>query len=110
LAPWLKRCELFVSASRWEGSPLVVLEAMAAGRAVLATRQGAGEVIEHGRTGWLVESDDAPGLAAAMEQLMSRPALRRRLGAAARAEAARRFSLKAYVADLAGIYDSLVAP
>ena len=110
LAPWLKRCGLFVSASRWEGSPLVVLEAMAAGLAILATRQGAGEVLEHGRTGWLVESDDAPGLAAAMEHLMARPGLRKRLGAAARAEAARRFSLKAYVGELADLYDALVDP
>lgn len=110
LAPWLKRCDLFVSASHWEGSPLVVLEAMAAGRAILATRQGAGEVLEHGRTGWLVESGDAAGLALGMEHLMARPGLRLRLGEAARAEAARRFSLKAYVGDLADLYDTLVAP
>jgi glycosyltransferase involved in cell wall biosynthesis len=110
LAPWLKRCDLFVSPSRWEGSPLVVLEAMAAGRAVLATRQGAGEVLEHGRTGWLVESGDAAGLAAAMRDLMANPRLRLRLGAAARAEAVRRFSLKAYVGDLADLYDTVVAP
>jgi glycosyltransferase involved in cell wall biosynthesis len=107
LAPWLKRCALFVSASRWEGSPLVVLEAMAAACAVLATRQGAGEVLEHGRTGWLVDSEDPQALAAGMRHLMARPALRRRLGAAARADAARRFSLEAYVQALAGVYDGM---
>jgi glycosyltransferase involved in cell wall biosynthesis len=108
LAPWLKRSELFVSSSRWEGSPLVVLEAMACGRPVLATRQGAGEVLEHGRTGWLVESEDALGLAIGMGHLMGQAALRRRLGRAAGREAVRRFSLQGYVKDLMSRYDALV--
>ena len=107
LAPWLKTCQLFVSSSRWEGSPLVVLEAMAAGRAVLATRQGAGEVLEHGRTGWLVDSEDPAALAGALARLMADAPLRRRLGAAARREAVARFSLKAYVRALTDLYDSL---
>jgi len=109
LAPWLKACDLFVSSSRWEGSPLVVLEAMASGRAILATRQGAGEVLEHGRTGWLVDSGDPGALGAALTRLMADAPLRRRLGAAARKEAVARFSLKAYVQDLMGIYDGLLA-
>jgi glycosyltransferase involved in cell wall biosynthesis len=105
----LKACDLFVSSSRWEGSPLVVLEAMASGRAILATRQGAGEVLEHGRTGWLVDSGDPGALGAALTRLMADAPLRRRLGAAARKEAVARFSLKAYVQDLMGIYDGLLA-
>jgi glycosyltransferase involved in cell wall biosynthesis len=109
LAPWLKRCSLFISSSRWEGSPLVVLEAMAAGCPVLATRQAAGEVLEHGRTGWLVNSEDAAALAAGMAKLMADAGLRRRLGLAAAREAARRFSLTGYVAELLDRYDALVA-
>jgi glycosyltransferase involved in cell wall biosynthesis len=88
---------------------LVVIEAMAAGCAVLATRSASGEVIEHGRTGWLVESEDAAALAAGMKRLMADGALRRRLGRAAQAEARRRFGLKAYVKDLAAHYDELCA-
>jgi glycosyltransferase involved in cell wall biosynthesis len=106
--PWLKACDLFVSSSRWEGSPLVVLEAMAAGRPILATRQGAGEVLEHGRTGWLVDSEDPQALAGALALLMADAPLRRRLGASARKAAVARFSLKAYVRTLMGHYDALV--
>lgn len=108
LAPWLKRAQIFISSSRWEGSPLVVLEAMAAGACVLATRQGAGEVLEHGRSGWLVDSEDPQALAQALALLCADAALRRRLGAAAQREVRRRFSLKAYVKTLAGIYDGLI--
>jgi len=55
LAPWLKRADVFVSSSWWEGSPLVVLEAMACGRPVVATRQAAGELIRDGKDGQKVK-------------------------------------------------------
>lgn len=109
LAPWLKRATLFISSSRWEGSPLVVLEAMAAGCAVLATRQASGEVVEHGRSGWLVESEDPAALAEALERLVDDEALRRRLGRAAAAVVVRRFDLTAYLRALEGHYRELLA-
>jgi glycosyltransferase involved in cell wall biosynthesis len=107
LAPWLKKAALFVSSSRWEGSPLVVLEAMAAGCAVLATRQASGEVVAHGKTGWLVESEDPSALADGLKRLMADKALRQRLGKAAQASVRGRFSLKAYMGDLAQHYREL---
>jgi mannosyltransferase len=107
-APWLKSAALFVSSSRWEGSPLVVLEAMAAGCCVLATHEGAGEVVAQGRTGRLVPSEDAEALALGLQALMESPALRKRLGAAASKDVRRRFSLKAYVRDLAAVYDGML--
>jgi glycosyltransferase involved in cell wall biosynthesis len=107
-APWLKSADLFVSSSYWEGSPLVVLEAMAAGKAILATRQGAGEVIEDGRSGWLVDAGDPEAMAQGLRVLMGDAGLRRRLGREARRQAVARFSLKSYVRDLAGHYDTLV--
>jgi len=109
LAPWLKKAALFVSSSRWEGSPLVVLEALAAGCAVLATRQASGEVIVHGKTGWLVDSGDPAALAAGLKRLMKDAALRRRLGRAAQASVEQRFSLKAYKHDLDRHYRELTA-
>jgi glycosyltransferase involved in cell wall biosynthesis len=108
LAPWLKKAALFVSSSRWEGSPLVVLEAMAAGCAVLATKQASGEVIIHGKTGWLVESEDPQALAEGLAHLMKHAALRKRLGRAAQASVHGRFSLKAYMQDLDRHYVELM--
>jgi glycosyltransferase involved in cell wall biosynthesis len=107
-APWLKRADLFVSSSRWEGSPLVVIEAMAAGTAVLATNQASGEILKDGVTGVLVDRDDVEGLARALGQaLKALPAARKRAALAQR-EARRRFSLKGYVRDLAKIYDRIL--
>jgi glycosyltransferase involved in cell wall biosynthesis len=78
--------------SHREGLPLAVLEAMAHGRPVVATRVGGiPELVEDGVTGYLVEPGDREGLRAALERLLADPALRRRMGAAAR-QAVRRCS------------------
>ncbi len=75
-----------------EGLPNVVLEAMAAGVPVVASRHaGIAEAVEHGRTGLLVPEGDPQALADALEQLISQPELRRRLGCAAQTVAAARF-------------------
>ena len=66
-------------------SPLKVYEYMAAGLAIVASRIGQLEkLLEHGVNGWLILPGDAPELAGALERLQSEPALRARLGEAAR--------------------------
>ena len=76
-----------------EGLPNVVLEAMAAGAPVIASRHaGIPEAVEDELTGLLVPPDDPQALADALQRVIEDPALRRRLGAAGRAAAARRFS------------------
>jgi glycosyltransferase involved in cell wall biosynthesis len=76
-----------------DGLPNVLLEAMAAGRAVIASRvAGIPDVVTDGVDGILVEEKDVAGLAAALARLAGDPALRQRLGAAARAMVARRLS------------------
>ncbi len=79
-APWLKRADLFVSSSRWEGSPLVVIEAMAAGTPVLATDEASGEILKEGVTGALVGREDAPGLARKLQACSRRCRRRRQAG------------------------------
>ncbi len=76
----------FVSSSAWEGMPNAVMEAMAAGKPVVATEVGGGlELIRDGRSGLLVPAKDPRRLAAGMRQIMdSGPAWRRSLGEAAR--------------------------
>lgn len=81
---------------RGEPFGLVVAEAMALGRAVVASRCGAPvELVDHGRTGLLAAPGDPDALAAAMQTLVVDPGLRRRLGVAAAAEAGRRWTTEA---------------
>ena len=75
-----------------EGPPNAVLEAMAAGAPIVASHSaGIAEAVEHGHTGLLVPPGDPAALAAALRRLIAEPALRQRLGAAARSAAAERF-------------------
>jgi len=83
---FLLQAGVFVLPSRFEGMPNALLEAMAAGLAVVVTDASPGplEVVEHGVSGLVVPSDDPEALAAALERLAGDPDLRSRLGAAAR--------------------------
>jgi glycosyltransferase involved in cell wall biosynthesis len=84
----LRRAELFVMPSRSEGLPVALLEAMAYGRAIVATRVGGiPEVVTDQVTGVLVDAEDAASLLRALHALAGDPGRRRELGAAARARA-----------------------
>lgn len=77
--------DVFTLSSREEGIPNALLEAMAAGRPCVVTRVGGNaEVLEDGRTGWLVPPQDPAALAAALEDALARPDEAARRGAAAR--------------------------
>jgi len=78
-----------------DGIPVALMEAMASGAAVVATRvSGLPELVEDGHNGLLVPPRDPAALAAAIERLLADPALRRRLGAAARETVARHFDAR----------------
>jgi glycosyltransferase involved in cell wall biosynthesis len=84
---FLAGVDLAVLPSRAEGMSNALLEAMAAGRAVVATDVGAnGQLLRGGELGVLVPPEDAAALAAAVGRLVRDPASGRRLGAAARRE------------------------
>jgi len=67
----------------WSGYPIKLLNAMAAGKAVVACASAAAPLV-HGETGWVVADDDAEAYAAGLDRLLTDPALRERLGRAAR--------------------------
>ena len=76
VAGLLSACDIFLLASAWEGSPVAVIEAMAAGLPVVATAVGGvPELVEHGVTGLLAAPGDSPALAEALA--VPRPAIRR---------------------------------
>jgi glycosyltransferase involved in cell wall biosynthesis len=86
---------LYVLSSRYEGFPLVLLEAMSAGMPVVSTDcpTGPAELIEDGRNGVLVAPHDIAALAAGMRTMIEDAQLRERSGAAA-AETVRAYSLE----------------
>jgi glycosyltransferase involved in cell wall biosynthesis len=93
LAERYRRAAVVVCPSRSEGFGVVCAEAMAHGKAVVATEVGGlQELVEHGRTGLLAKPRDPWALRAAVDLLLAQPALRARLGAEARTEIAARCS------------------
>jgi glycosyltransferase involved in cell wall biosynthesis len=77
-----QNADIFVFPSKWEGSPKVLLEAAASGLPVIARNNYRPESVVDGETGFLVDSDDE--LFARLEELLSHPNQRRRLGVAGR--------------------------
>ncbi len=86
----------------------VVVEAMAAGRPLVASRAGGvPEIVEDGVTGILVEPGQPSALAAALDALLRDPAEAEAMGGRARTEARRRFSVDEHVAAVGAVYDDL---
>lgn len=105
----LEAADIVAVPSRKEGLGLACLEAMAAGKAVVASRVGGlAEAIEHRVSGILVAPGDAAALARALIELYDDPGLRSRLGTAARLRAERCFSVESMAAANEGYYLELL--
>lgn len=105
IAARMDRARGLVVASFAEGLPVVVMEAMARGRPVVATRIAAMPELVDETTGWLVPPGRADRLADAMHELLAQDrATRQRLGAAARERVARLHDAAAEAAKLAGLF------
>lgn len=104
----LEAADVFVQPSRSEGLPLAVLEAMAAGLPVVATRVGGmGEAIVDGETGILVGPERPGELARALRSLLEDDGLRRRMGIAARERAEAEFSVETMARRYVELFRSL---
>lgn len=98
-------CDFVVLPSLYEGLPLVLIEAGAMGKAVVATRvDGSREVVEDGATGILVPAGEPEPLAQAIVSLALDPGARRRMAAAGRERATGIFSLERQLEATAELY------
>lgn len=106
----LASCDIAVLPSRAEGLPNAVLEYMAAGLPVIASRVGGNaELVQDGVTGMLVPSEDSAALSAALLKLLSEPALAARLAQAGHESTVRNFSFERLVQDVDALYTELLS-
>lgn len=110
MAAW-RRSSFGVVPSVWgEPCPTVALEAMAAGKAVVASRIGGlPDIIADGQTGTLVPPGDVAAWRAALADLIADPARAARFGAAGRERSRERFVASAVIPRIEGVYRQLVA-
>jgi glycosyltransferase involved in cell wall biosynthesis len=110
VAALLADADVLALPSENEGQPMVVLEAMSRGLAVLATEVGGiPELVTHGVEGLLVPPHDVPALADALAELVADPGRRRTLGDAALARARAEFAADAVAERIEGLYHNIVS-
>ena len=110
IAAFMQRFTLFALPSMAEGTPITLLEAMACGLPVVASRVGGiPALVPDGEAGTLVPPGDAAALAAALAVYLRDPALARQHGEAGRALVRQCWSIEQTVASYLALYDSLCA-
>ncbi|MBX5489261.1 MAG: glycosyltransferase, partial [Mycolicibacterium hassiacum] len=104
-----RACDAVALTSANEGTPVSLIEALAAGCAVVTTDVGgARDVVDDGRAGFLVPAGDLDGFADRLEELAGSPELRRRLGEAGRKHVFARYSVDRLVRDIDTLYRELL--
>ena len=106
----LRRTDIVLAPSRTDSLPLALIQAMLAGRPVIAADVGGiPELINDGVTGLLVPTEDVTGLVARTEALLDDPPGARRLGGQARAAAVDRFGSERFQRQIVEIVESVLA-
>jgi glycosyltransferase involved in cell wall biosynthesis len=107
--PFLAALDLYVHPALMEGFGIAVVEAMAMGKAVVATTTGGlPEVVAQGETGLLVPPGDVESLAATVVSLLEDRTRREQMGLCGRARTQERFSLDASVGHMEQLYDEVL--
>jgi glycosyltransferase involved in cell wall biosynthesis len=110
VAPFYAAFDALVLPSSNEGTPVSAIEALAAGRPVVATRVGGvPDVVRDGEDGFLVESGDTSELADRLARLARDPGLRERMGKQGRARVLPRYAVDRLVDDVDRLYRSLLS-
>lgn len=108
--PFLRQADVVLLTSRWEGLPLVLLEAASMGRPLVAPRVGScAEVVEHGTNGMLFDVDAEPSEIAALVEKILDPGELTRMGAASRDKYLRGFTVDGYVDRVEEVYRRALA-
>jgi glycosyltransferase involved in cell wall biosynthesis len=108
--PFLSALDLYVHPARMEGFGIAVIEAMAAGKAVVATNTGGlPEVVEHGRTGLLVATENPEALSVAVASLLQDKMRREEMGVCGATRVRERFDLKVSVTAMEQVYQNVLA-
>ena len=109
VAAWYAACDAVVLTSASEGTPVTIIEALAAGRPVVVTRVGGvPDVVDEGETGFLVDPGDTRGLAERLATLAGDPALRTRMGEEGRVRVLERYAVERLVDDVDALYRELL--
>lgn len=109
VVPYLNLMDIYLSTSEFEGLPIAMLEAMACEVPVVATRAGGiGEVIQHGKQGFLTEVDEWKKLEGYLVQLIEDERLHIDMAKNARVQVVENFSMKRMVAQLEDIYHQVL--
>lgn len=117
IARQLRECDVFVLPSMialdgsMDGLPVALIEAMAAGRPVVAsTISGIPEIVEHGVNGFLVDATHPERIAEAVRKLAEQPELRERMGRAGQEKVRRQFHIRVTGARLMSLFDRAARP
>jgi glycosyltransferase involved in cell wall biosynthesis len=110
LHAWYEAATVFIHPSRYEGSSLVTLEAMAHWRAIIATRAGGlADKVRDGVNGWLVDADSVDGLARAIDEAMANESALAAMGQASHRLVEAEFSWTALIEHYLTLYEHLRA-
>jgi len=110
VASHLAEAQLFVLASKWEGFPRSILEAMRAGLPVVASDVGGvRESVRDGETGFVVRGGDTEELRDRLRRLITSPELRLQMGRSGRALYEERYSIERLIAQTTAVYSAVLA-
>lgn len=105
---WYRRVSITVCCPLYEGYGLTGIEAMASGCALLASRTGAfAQMVDEGKTGFIVEPGDTAGLSSAMNTLLDNPASCEAMGRAGRERAGQHFTIAAEAEGIERVYEDI---
>ncbi|MFN3761562.1 MAG: glycosyltransferase [Algoriphagus aquaeductus] len=109
VVPYLILMDIYLSTSEFEGLPIAMLEAMSCEVPIVSTRAGGiGEVIQHGKQGFLTEIEEWEELEGYCIQLLQNPELQKSMAQAARDRVIEKFSMKRMVSELERIYTEVI--